>query len=154
ARMARADSPDGRPLEAFRDYLRLLAGLNLDPRLRSKLDPSDLVQETLLKAHRNFAQFRGQTDAELSSWLRRILANTLAEAVRRYTAGPRKEGRERSLEAALDECSARATWPGSPTCWRSSRSRPRWTLSCCVKAKSRPSKASPLWRPRRWVATG
>jgi RNA polymerase sigma-70 factor (ECF subfamily) len=105
--MGRADSPDGKSLDAFRNYLRLLAGVQLDARLQSKLDPSDVVQETLLKAHQNFAQFRGQTSAELAGWLRRILANTMAEAVRRYTAGARRVGREQSLEAALEESSAR-----------------------------------------------
>jgi RNA polymerase sigma-70 factor (ECF subfamily) len=105
--MAQPDSPGGKSLDSFRDYLRLLARLHLDSRLQGKLDPSDAVQETLLKAHQNFAQFRGRTDAELAGWLRRILANTLAEALRRYTAGAREVGRERSLEAALDESSAR-----------------------------------------------
>ena len=65
------------------------------------------MQETLLKAHASLGQFRGQTDAEMAGWLRKILANTLAEMARRYGAGARDVGRERSLEAALEESSIR-----------------------------------------------
>ena len=95
-------------LEAYRAYLRLLAGVQLDPRLRGKLDPSDIVQETLARAYEKGEQFRGTTDAERAAWLRQILANQLAAAVRRHLeAGKRDAGRERSLYAALEDSSAR-----------------------------------------------
>jgi RNA polymerase sigma-70 factor (ECF subfamily) len=55
---------DDRWLEGHRAYLHLLARLHLDPRLRGKLDPSDAVQLTLLKAHQGRGQFRGTVDAE------------------------------------------------------------------------------------------
>jgi RNA polymerase sigma-70 factor (ECF subfamily) len=66
--------------ERFRAYLRLLAGLQLPKRLHRLLSASDMAQETILKAHKKRAQFRGQTEAEYRAWLRRILANTIADA--------------------------------------------------------------------------
>src|SRR5262249_8231422 len=67
----------GRSLEQFRDYLLLLARIQLHAGLQAKLDPSDVVQQTLMKAHQNWGQFRGTSDAELAAWLRSILAHHL-----------------------------------------------------------------------------
>jgi RNA polymerase sigma-70 factor (ECF subfamily) len=94
-------------LDEYRDYLLLLARSRLDPRLRGRLDPSDIVQQTLLEAHRAAEQFRGRTDAERAGWLRQILARNLANAVRDHTRDRRDVNRERSLQASLDESSAR-----------------------------------------------
>lgn len=95
-----------RPLEHYREYLRLLARLQLDPRLRGKFDPSDIVQEALLKAHEKRDQFRGKTEEERAGWLRSILANTLIDVARKYCAEGRDVAAERSLEAALHQSSA------------------------------------------------
>jgi RNA polymerase sigma-70 factor (ECF subfamily) len=55
----------GQLLELYRNYLRLVARSLISGALRVKLEPSDLVQETFLKAHREFAQFAGQGEPEL-----------------------------------------------------------------------------------------
>jgi RNA polymerase sigma-70 factor (ECF subfamily) len=94
-------------LDRFRDYLRLLARLQLDPRLRGKVDPSDLVQQTLLKAYVARDQFRGKTPEQRAAWLRQILANTLANTVRDFGRARRDAALERSLEASLADSSAR-----------------------------------------------
>jgi RNA polymerase sigma-70 factor, ECF subfamily len=96
------DSP--RPLEQYADYLRLLARLQLDSRLRRRLDPSDVVQQTLLIAHEKLAQFRGATHAEMAAWLRSILASTLGQAARRHDRHAAEQGR--SFERGLEDSSA------------------------------------------------
>jgi RNA polymerase sigma-70 factor (ECF subfamily) len=88
----------GQLLEAYRNYLALAARLQISRRLQSKVDAADLVQETFLKAHRHFAQFRGTTEGELVAWLRQILALNVANLVRHY-CGTR--GRDVRLEREL-----------------------------------------------------
>jgi RNA polymerase sigma-70 factor (ECF subfamily) len=93
-------------LELYRSYLTLLARLQISRRLQGKVDPSDVVQETFLKAYRRFGQFRGMTESELVSWLRQILAATLANLVRHYYTAQRRDVRlERELAADLDQSS-------------------------------------------------
>jgi RNA polymerase sigma-70 factor (ECF subfamily) len=105
--MDRTADTDERPLAGYRDYLHLLTRLQLGGRLRAKLDASDVVQQAILQAHQCREQFRGGTEAEWLGWLRAILANVLAAAVRRFDTRAREVGRERSLEAELDRSSSR-----------------------------------------------
>lgn len=93
-------------LQQHRSYLRLLAGLYLDRRLQGKLDPSDVVQQTLLTAHEKFAQFRGRNQTELLAWLRQILKSHIAGAARTFRAAMRNFVREQSLEVAIEESSS------------------------------------------------
>jgi RNA polymerase sigma-70 factor (ECF subfamily) len=76
----------GKALEACRAYLLLVAERELAPELRAKGGASDMVQETLLEAFRDFAGFHGQSEAELLAWLRRLLLNNLADFTRQYRA--------------------------------------------------------------------
>jgi RNA polymerase sigma-70 factor (ECF subfamily) len=95
-------------VERFRSYLLILArGHLLGRKLGARFDASDLVQQTLLDAHREHAQFRGHTQAEMAAWLRRILACNLADALRGLGRAKRDVARERSLQSALEESSVR-----------------------------------------------
>lgn len=93
--------------ERFREYLLLLARMQLGGQFRGKLDASDVVQQTLLEAHRKREQFQGGNPQQLLAWLRKLLACTLADTLRTLGRAKRDAHRERSLEAALDESSER-----------------------------------------------
>ncbi len=107
-RLARAGDGTalGELLELYRQYLTLLARLQIGRRLQGKIDPADLVQETFLEAHRHFAQFHGNTEEVLVSWLRQILAGCLAHVLRRYYGTQRRNlDLERQLADELDRSS-------------------------------------------------
>jgi RNA polymerase sigma-70 factor (ECF subfamily) len=72
----------------------VLARNGLGHDLAAKVGPSDLVQETFLRAQRQFGGFRGKTEAEWRCWLRRIIHNLVQETARRYVSGGRAVHRE------------------------------------------------------------
>ena len=85
------ESTSHRPsLECFRSYIVLLARTYWSPRLQGKLDPSDIVQQTLTQAWQGFDDFRGETDAEFRAWLRRILTRCQADFVRGFARDKRR----------------------------------------------------------------
>lgn len=97
--------------ENFRRYLLLLARARLGPAQRAKLDPSDIVQQTLLVAHEQRGQFRGTTEAEMAAWLRKMLSCRIADAFRALGRKKRDVALERSLDLQLDEtCSQLEVW--------------------------------------------
>lgn len=105
---AQAGSPAhrGELLELYRHYLTLLARIEVGHRLQAKVDASDLVQETLLEAHRNFERFRGATEGQFVAWLRQILAGVLCNLLRRYLGTQGRDIRqEHDLREQLDRSS-------------------------------------------------
>jgi len=98
-------------LEPYRKYLMMLAELHLDRRLRGKIDPSDVVQQAMLRAHSAWSGLRERQPEVLVAWLRRILSNVLADAVRHYERDKRDVALELSIEAELDRsASGFAAW--------------------------------------------
>jgi RNA polymerase sigma-70 factor (ECF subfamily) len=110
---ARAGSADaiGKLLDGFRPYLWIIAQGELDPRLRAKLNGSDLVQESLLNAYRAFDRFEGDSPEALQAWLRQILRRVLDNQRRQYDAECREAEREVSLEAADSRLRFRTALP-------------------------------------------
>ena len=96
----------GRLLELYRNYLRLLARVEIGRRLQGKLDASDIVQETFLEAHRHFPRFHGSAEPQFVAWLRQILAAKIANLVRHYFGTQGRDVRlEQELAAVLDRSS-------------------------------------------------
>ena len=96
----------GRLLELYRNYLRVLARIEIGRRLQGKVDASDVVQEAFLSAHRYFPNFRGTAEPQFAKWLREILAGTLANQVRHYAGTQARDiGLELGLVSDLDQSS-------------------------------------------------
>jgi RNA polymerase sigma-70 factor (ECF subfamily) len=102
---ARADGnePIGRLLQLYRNYLTILASTQLNARMQARVSPSDLVQETMLAAHRDFDQFRGHSEREFLGWLRQILINSLHHAIATHVTAKKRDVR---CEVSIDQVNA------------------------------------------------
>lgn len=88
--------------EELRGYLTLVSARALPKRIRAKVGVSDIVQQTMLKAHQNADGYLGTSETELRAWLRIVVENTVRDAVRRHVeAEKRTVDREDSLEPGL-----------------------------------------------------
>ncbi len=94
----------GQLLTLYTNYLKLLVATQLDSRLRARVSPSDIVQDTFFEAHRDFNQFRGQSTVEFVAWLRRIVVNNILRVVEQHV---RTEKRDVRREVSIDEIGRR-----------------------------------------------
>jgi RNA polymerase sigma-70 factor (ECF subfamily) len=92
--------PPAARFERFRPRLTLLARVRLGRRLRGKVDPDDLVQETFLAAVAAADDFRGKGDDQTLAWLRAILESRVQKLVARYHTAARDVRRERPRRRA------------------------------------------------------
>lgn len=92
----------GELLQRYDNYLKLLLCGRLDSRLQSRVNASDVVQETFLEAHRDFAQFRGNHEAQFAAWLKQILSNNLARAIERHVKAQKRNIRKELPAAPFD----------------------------------------------------
>lgn len=91
----------GELLQEHRPYLRLLALRVVEGPLAARLDPSDVIQQTLLSAIRDFPAFDGSQPREFLAWLVRIHERNLQDAVREHIVSQKRGiGREQALAEA------------------------------------------------------
>jgi RNA polymerase sigma-70 factor (ECF subfamily) len=68
----------------YQGYLRRVVALRLDPQLRARVDPSDVVQETQLEAFQRLQSFLEQDSTlPFRLWLRQLAADRL-QKLRRF----------------------------------------------------------------------
>lgn len=104
-----------RLFELCRGYLGYIARSQVETWLRVKVDASDLVQQTMLEAHRDFARFEGGSEREWLAWLRKILSHNAADFVRHYRGTAKREARrEVRFRDPADSRTSGAPEPAAP----------------------------------------
>jgi RNA polymerase sigma-70 factor, ECF subfamily len=89
-------------------WLRVLARQELNQRFTGKLDPSDIVQQTLLEAWQGWERLQARAEPQRRVWLKQILAHQLAKFVRHYQGTQKRDlTRELAIDASLDRSDAR-----------------------------------------------
>jgi RNA polymerase sigma-70 factor (ECF subfamily) len=135
-------------LEEYRSYLLLLARLQLEPSPRNRIDPSDIVQQTLLEAHAKANQFQGD-DSALAAWLRQALVNNVRDAWRALRRNRRDIRREQALPAAVERSSARLesilTAPHSSPSQRAVRNEDLLRLANALAQLPEPQREAIIW---------
>jgi RNA polymerase sigma-70 factor (ECF subfamily) len=89
----------GQVWQHLRNYLLTVAGQGIRGNLRSKLDASDIVQQSLLEAQQSFGSFSGDSEEEMRAWLVKLVRHNLIDSARRFCETQHRDvSREVSLE--------------------------------------------------------
>jgi len=83
-------------LARYRPYLRQVISLRLDPRLRPRIDASDVVQETELEAFRRLADYLSRRPMPFRVWLRKTACERLAK-LREHHVGAARRSLDREV---------------------------------------------------------
>ena len=89
---------EGELLGMHYEFLENVAKKEIGKKQPQKIAALDLVQDTMIRAHVHFSEFRGTTQSELTAWLHRILVNQLANARRDLWREKRNIGREQPID--------------------------------------------------------
>lgn len=122
------ESARNRLFAAGRSFAAIIARVQLHRRLESKVDPSDLVQQSLLEAHRGFDDFQGQTPHDWLAWLKRIVTRNVLDADKHYRGAACRDLRREEPRMAAGDSDGTANWsPVDPA------PTPSQLLSCCER---------------------
>ena len=124
-------------LERYRDKLNRMVSMRLDRRLAARVDPSDVVQETLAVAARNLDDYLREPPLPFLGWLRHLAAEQVVDAHRHHVVARRRsvhretrppEFRDDSMGVLVRRLVANDTSPSNRSCDAngSKGSRGRW----------------------------
>ena len=116
--------------------LRRMVALRLDPRLRGRVDPSDVLQEAYLDAARRLPDYLRDPPLPFFLWLRQLAGTRLAKAHRHHLGTHRRDARREFAAGGVPEASSaalaaqllgpgtgRARPPPGPSCGPGCRTR-------------------------------
>jgi RNA polymerase sigma-70 factor (ECF subfamily) len=86
--------------DRFREKLRRMVRVRLDPRLAPRVSTSDVLQEAYIDAWKRLDHYFEKPEQNFYGWLRLIVAQRLADVHRRHLAQKRHAGREITIDAA------------------------------------------------------
>jgi RNA polymerase sigma-70 factor (ECF subfamily) len=110
----------------YRGYLRRIAEARFDERLRTRLDESDLVQDSLTEAVRSMPAYLAEHPLPFRLWLRQLLLDAIGAARRRHLAADcRAAGREVEFSVASYIAAANRFTDPNPSPGRIARIRER-----------------------------
>ena len=79
-----------RLLERHREALRRMVDMRLDPKIRQRVDASDVVQETMMEANRRMSKFLENDAMPFHLWIRQIATDRLIDAHRRHRVSKKR----------------------------------------------------------------
>jgi RNA polymerase sigma-70 factor, ECF subfamily len=91
-------------LSPFRNRLKRMVRVRLNPRLQGRVDDSDVVQDALLEASQRLRQYLQGPGMPFFLWLRHITGQKLIDVHRRHLG---RQKRDPSMEVSLH----RGAWP-------------------------------------------